>query len=511
MNDYSHICTYIYANVPSNYITVWKKSFNDNIIRASVGTFIKINEKIYILACYHGVKHAETIFVHIIFKNKNMKAKKKFFMKTYEACVSVFSHELDLVLLETKSMTKINNNIKYINMSQFNSNLPKINNTVSFSKNKIIFVSKDVVKLQCKTYECIIKGTEFLYLHSYNMPAIPYIKANIDYLFNERDNIKGISGSIVSQNQESEIIGMVSDIITKTMILNIIPSFVILRFLNEFVKTGSFKGLCSIMAKLTICDIDMNNTNINAICIEDNYNINYNRDEYNSKNIIGARLKKNDIIIKVNEKNINKNGMIYCSKLGYILLTTYIAMHYQCNDLIKLMIVRKNDRGLFDKKNIKIRSRPIRTTKYIPIVHNNNYLELNGLIFVELNEELIEMNINNGIILKGLYINFYHNNPYRNNNKEKVLVLIDIMRNKLNDNILEMCDNYCLPLINTNENEYILPVIKQINKKKKVLNLMEMYKILHQNVENTIYLHVGDKQPLLKIKIVNKNIQNIGQ
>ena len=154
----------------------------------------------------------------------------------------------------------------------------------------------------------------------------------------------------------------------------------------------------------------------------------------------------------------------------------------------------------YKEKKIKIKARPLYSLKYIQISFNNNLYNYNGLIFAELSEDIINNYMNVGIYIGLSVSNYYLNKPYRSD-IEYLIVLIDIDKTVLSNDILSSVNEIGLPLIDNNK-MHSIPYIKKINK-KKIHTLNELKQILDNNEnENIIQMNVHNSN---KIKIITKN------
>lgn len=159
----------------------------------------------------------------------------------------------------------------------------------------------------------------------------------------------------------------------------------------------------------------------------------------------------------------------------------------------------------YKKKRITIRARPLFSLKYIPISFNNNLYEYKGLIFAELSEDIINNYINVGIYIGMSVADYYLTKPYRSE-IEYLIILVDINKTTLNNNLLKSINELGLPLINNNKS-YSIPYITKVNK-KKVCTLDELKNIMESNNDNIIKLDVHNSNKL-KIVIKNNDIEEI--
>ena len=105
------------------------------------------------------------------------------------------------------------------------------------------------------------------------------------------------------------------------ILINIIPTILIKRFVQEINEYGKFNGLCNFIADMSFCEIPSEKEY--GYYINNNYNIVYN------KHYKDPELKNGDVIIRINNKKITKHGQIYSNQIGrHIPISTFIALKY---------------------------------------------------------------------------------------------------------------------------------------------------------------------------------------
>ncbi len=380
-----------------------------------------------------------------------------------------------------------------LTLNKFEKVLPQVGSKLKLHLLDQKHKSNDHVDIIKNIYDAVVENVTFENQQSFNMPRMPYIYAKSNELLKDKydySELKGISGSIVF-DEKNNIMGIISSI-TDEGLLSIVPSVTICRFIEEFIETHIFNGLCDIISKLALCCIDIGQCDGReskfSYLVEDNYGINYNT--YTTmayKGTIRSNLKDGDLICKINNNTFDSDGYVYYDQTDCrVPLSTYVALNYKCSESIPLTILRNNNKKEgYAEKNININSRPVWTTKYIADVFSNYYYNYNGLIFMELTEELIDHYDNHSIILVGSIEKYYQIRPYRNSN-DKVIVLVDIIRNNMSDNENSTFDEIGLPLINIDNknNTYSLLVLKKING-KKVPTMRELKYLLNDNPKKT--------------------------
>lgn len=456
------------------------------VIKYSMGCFITINNKFYVLTCYHGIHNH--IDVHIY----NFCDKTKSLIKI-NATVKFISDELDLALLE------INNNgnngkidfsdFQMLKMNDFNcSNKNNKSNKNNSNKTKYIIpvkeIKKDSTNFNVKKYNVTLQNhnnndcdNNYTYdnLTSLNIPKLPYIKLSTKELSIEKiKKLKGVSGTIVFDNMK-KIQGIVTNFYTVKDEIYVLTLKAINRFLNEIYLTNNFNGLCGIVNKKKLCEFEHDNVDYWGYMIVDKSIINYNNNICSTNNKYGNGLNYGDIIFQVNNHPLNDKGKIYDKEIdSYVPFNTYIALNYKNMDMIKLRIMR-NEKNDYIEKKIKIKSRPLWTMKNIMIRHNNKFVNCNGIIFTELSEDIIEFYNNHNMIIDGYGRYIYTNKPYQDNGK-KIIIAINLKKSELPMDFLKSANKIGFPLIKNYDNKYYFPILDKINRKKN-FNLNDLNKI----------------------------------
>lgn len=484
------------CNVASK-ITYPKLTNDVQLQSFSVGSLFKLNDKPYLLTCHHCVK--DTLNHELIIEKKK-----------YKCGIAYVSDELELALLNINADVKDVNYIKDIkditenlSMGINNINPELIVQTVNISK----YIDKN--KFSILQIKCLYNEVTFQTLESINMPSMPFITVRLKDKFNDNFIIDGISGSLVidgsGNGNDSRILGIVSNITNS--IIQIIPNAIINRFLKEIKENNEFNGLCTLVGKFTTCNFNNDaREQINGIFVDDAYNINYNNYNYKEKkNEKGMNLKNGDIILNIEGKPIDERGHIYDNNLQLsIYFTTFIALNYLCGMLIQLKVmrrtkIRENDND-YKEKTILIKARPLHSMKYIQNVFNGKTFTYNGLVFGEISEDIINNYIKVGIYIGNSLQEYYLKNPYRNED-ERVVVLLDINRKQMKGEITNAIDHLKLPLINTINKNYSIPIVSKVNK-KKITSLNDMIDILKKQSNGVIYLAA---YKMNEIKAIIKN------
>ncbi|CAH6421423.1 Hypothetical protein KVN_LOCUS258 [uncultured virus] len=485
LEDFKKEHVFITAKTKKETTKPWIKNIQETIlVKYSHGIILQFDESKYVLTTFHGVKRGFDIKMYQmenITKNINK----------YELELLVYSDEMDLALFSIKKYSSVG-----INLDTFESKFPNRSDKLKLLVYKIIKKKKIIdhnIQLNFRYLECNNEEVNFVKQCSFNMPLIPILSINLRTIISELD---GISGSCI-YDENDKIVGIVSNINNKTNLISLIPSILIKRFLKEYIINNRFCGLCDIISELNFCDINIGTEKFCGYLVKNNYGINYNKYSHGNKDTIGFNLKKNDIIISVNNIQINKDGKLWHEEIQYFVpLSTYMALSFFCGDLIQLKLYRSNNNN-YEYKEIKLKNRPVSTARFIPISLNNKIVEYNGLIFMEVSEELINICEVNDIHLSGDLLFKLINQPFRNN-YQNLVVLVDIVESKFDPEILKEFKKCNLSLINSSFKHPNLCILSKINK-KIVTDIHKTEKILKNSNRSIMYLNFDKKK---KMRIV---------
>lgn len=423
----------------------WNKYEKKIINKYSIGTCIKNNNNIYILACYHGIKNYEKILISKINSDK----------KIHVSCVSSIP-EYDLALLKLNDIVDDYHFDSCYTMDDFEIKLDKYDIVVY---GLMVNISNKITA-NIKKYDCVIDSIQIDSNISMLYPQMPYII--VDFKDFGTEDYRGMSGSLCFH---SGIIGMLTNAEgNKLMFLH---SSIILKFLKNFIN-NEIKTICCIPFKSRICTI---NERIYAHNINNDYGIIYGKD----------RIKlKDKIIIKFNDIMIQKNGNIFDDALNIdIPINTYIAIHYNDTDDIPIKIIDCNE-----CKTIKIKPYDINKIAKIPYSNANKYINYNGLILVELTESII-IDLEKIMDINCECIDIFENDNYSNKGI-KIIALIDLDRSMLDDNENNMFDDIGFPIVQNDDSTYSIPILQKIDR-KQINNLDELITIIeNKNIDRTL-------------------------
>jgi hypothetical protein len=220
------------------------------------------------------------------------------------------------------------------------------------------------------------------------VPKIPIYEIEFDKSIDHCN----ISGSIVMN--ESNIFGMVICKLDKLYMA--IPLLLIINFINNDLKYIKF------------------NYDFVDFTLDKHYNGLYITDVINKK--YNSSLNMSDVIIKCDTFPINEFGEIYCVELQYCVeIDTFIMLNNK--NYVNITIL--NSKEQFE--NIICFKYNIDNICKIFIQKQNKYINIDGLVFTELSEELIIENIKNGINSHGDIFASLFNNEHDN---KKYVILI---------------------------------------------------------------------------------------
>lgn len=307
----------LYTIRPNDEILPWTVDRKRNVRGNSIVTGIKIKNRHFLISTYHSVSSAiENIFVNgdTAYKLSNNK---------YDI------PEIDLTIFEEPNKVKEFTDFYEIgDLNDLDIDIASINDDVF---DFIIPFNDNFKSLQCK----LKKFTKCNYNNNC-FPEMPCFIGELTEMSLEKinfniDDLKGASGTPIFK--DDKIYGFLSGCSSKSK-LYIIPIFMIKRVISEILKTNNFFGLCKTF-------FDTNYIN-GATYISNLYNIDYNR--YSQKNIKNSRIKRNDIILQLDNISVT-NGMIYDKNLNSIIdIDSYVIINKDITCQNMFLISRPNNK-----------------------------------------------------------------------------------------------------------------------------------------------------------------------
>lgn len=375
----------------------WNKRDSGIKTNNSVCTTIEIDGKKFIIAVDHAVCGSieNYCFSNDFTKKINIKNDK-----------IIRIPEIDM------SVIKIDESVSYPivldNVDKFNINFKDIDDNELF--NFILPFNDTYKSLQCN----IISITKRRY-NNVCFPEMPIIIGQLtnnsfDLINGNIQLMKGASGTPIFYREK--IIGILSGYYDDSKIM-IIPIFLIKRIFSEILSTGTFNGFC----KSFFNTKTLGNTFIDSIL-----QIDYNK--YLDSNLKNTRIKKNDIINKIDDNQII-NGKIYDLNLCmFIDIDTYFIINKSISSLNKFNISRTSKNIEISTGNIDIYSCTnidiLSTSIKYSIMDNYIYTEICPKLF----EKLVEyrhFDFNDNLFIK-MCINY-------NSKKKKDMIICDTLDN----------------------------------------------------------------------------------
>jgi hypothetical protein len=418
-------------NVPENYLKLFSSGSHleyfdidklspETIIRKGIGVFCNLNEKNYIITCFH------------IIGNNNIKVNAIYFDIKTEKIVIIplkiknLIPELDIAVLEIANKIQkkiITNSIISHDIFKLNEIKDRDNNIYLLSC-EIDNESHKIIYTQNKIKNIVINNG---FLVSTLIPKIPLVE------FDPHD-IDILSGSLLISN--NKIISIVSNINHDTHRIESIPMILLSLISLSTIKRFMFSTL--------VADISDNSEKSVGHVITNSYNISYNN--YSAFQIFS--FKQNDIICEIDDIKFNNDGTIYDTVIGCNLnLDTFMMIKCSHVGKIKIKYCRKFF-GKYKEYTNELIGIECNKIFQVNIFNNNKYVYYKGYIFTELSEELIN--------------NLKLFNDYKTNiGTEKIIVLI---------NSFDKDFNYSCPLI--------LDKIQN----KKINSLKELKMKLEENI-----------------------------
>lgn len=400
----------------------WNNHSTKTISKIGSYTIIPYINDIYYVSHSVLVKNAiDTIaFLEVSDGYENIKTKHIKIIDEFELGFGKIESDLDFQL-------DINN---YIDPK-----IPEIGQQCKIINNRMTM--DDDIEINDNNLECHVQNVKFVKLVRESCPSIPIIELEINN-FSDDTNILSISGSPVEYN--NKLIGMVHSHNRDNNTIYVIPIYCITQILYNLLKNLTYK--------------------ISSLFVDNEFNAQTMviKKVYGQSN---KQLKKNDVVLKVNNQNLSNNGLIKCNQMDIMLpYDTYIMLHHK-NEEIELEINRKN----------KIKTMLIPTMQLDSITKIKNLdrtsFKSNGIIFVELTEDLIHFYKAMGHTIGG-FVNDILNTKYNKQTSGTFFIVVKIMWDEIDENESQQYKSNGFPLIIKNivDNIKLIPVLYKINNKK---------------------------------------------
>lgn len=387
--------TKVYAK-SSSKILPWKKMIEPGY-HTSNGIHVKVDNSNYIvITTNHSIPYnSKKIFS--VSKFRDSEYLNKLILKNR-------SEISDLALLEygtiRRNINKIAFNdiseLKYLTLNKFSKKIPKENVelTLFLDDNTELKLNFDKFGLQK------LNGSN-------QIPMTPVLSCFLSKEL-ENYNLNGLSGSPVFLKKR--IVGLISNFDLENNRINLTPSFLILRFIENFLSQKYDRFKKNINEKINFIKID-------AIPTENGLMLN---SDYSNK------IKKGNIITRIDHKILDNNCCVYSQEIKHrIPWDTYIMTLFKED---KISITFKDKTSFNSKLTVKD------LNKYMKIDNNfkSEYFIIKGYVFCELNLPLINYFFTKKILLDGPSIRRINTNNF-NNFKKKEIVLIDYIGKSKDD------------------------------------------------------------------------------
>jgi hypothetical protein len=382
----------------------------------------------------------------------------KYGINKIDATVKCFSDELDLALLTFDSTESGVSEVSYVDINSFSEDLPTIGGKLTLTYNHTKKISEDSVIKEEKFIELIMNNVILEKYSSFNMPELPYFKCTIRDLSDDKLTVlKGLSG--VQCYRDDKIVGMLMNYSKDDNCIRVVPSTVILMFINEFSVKGMYSGIPGIILRYDISEVSHNGAKCAGIVVDSTYDIQYDE-----------MVKAGDIIFRIDGKEISKDGMIFDQKMKtYVPFETYITMNFRNDDRVLMTLMRKELKtDDYKEMIVNVKTVPLCKIRTVQINHDNRYSTINGFVFTELTENIIEFYRNHNIYISGDLLERYAIESFGSVDQPRPIVLINIISSEFDKQHLDLVRKIGLPLLKkkNTKNEYYLCILDTINKQK---------------------------------------------
>jgi hypothetical protein len=363
-------------------------NIQSNIINKRVGNgvFVKINNEIYILTCFH------------IVENNNMEIKIYYYdindnLYSGNAKIKLKIEDFDILLLSLNNPPSIDpniiideNNIFTINNFDFsNINITKYIEYFCFDTNMENLSKK---KIECDYNKIVYEKLFSSILMDHEIPMINLVLKSMEHI-----PIEGISGSVAFYDTKPIGLAIIGYYENNNSNIEILP----FSFIFGIIK-GTFnkKIPSSIIFKYNVYSVEFDdNVKYSNKNIENLFNMKFYNglvisDQFDVK-ILNSRKNqfkflKNDIILNIDGHFINNDNKIYNDIFGCsINIGTYFLTQHYCSDMITIYYMR-NDMIY----SIIVKCTSINDSIQYHLNKSPSFLYNDGLVFTELSGKLVD-------------------------------------------------------------------------------------------------------------------------
>lgn len=479
-------------NLVDNYSIIQNEKTDDSTIGG--GFFLLENDIPYVVTCDHviGLKPFDiTCFINTQKEEK----------KTIEyAKLKVYKRikEFDLVILKFVDET-IKNKISFYTLNDFESEIDKNNLVLSILKLPSFsnpFTTSEKICIR----NVSIENTHLIH---HILPKIPMLIFDYNATNLSIDNLKGFSGSLITQNDKPVgILTAYSNGKTQATPLFLLTT-IIKNKINE-IETRKISKLYGFNIPTVSVEVEYDGKLLFGKLICEESNVSYEMANKNKQ----FKFKENDVIIEINNKKINCEGNIdYCSNKSSEMSDCENVLFNINTDFFMLLSTNENNNICNfkilreEKKNIteicvNLKGKYFNELYNINIFNGHKYLYWKGLIFTELSEQLIneithldnQYTISNEIIKQPKKSNGNRKNvvlidfDYRNITDKNLQKISDVFLFENNDNSIKPFFKYCSEIDKMNK-QVKMPVLEKFGS-KIVQNLDGLINAIENNTNN---------------------------
>ncbi|XWV24962.1 hypothetical protein QJ856_gp0817 [Tupanvirus deep ocean] len=324
-----------------------------------------------------------------------------------------------------------------------------------------------------------------------------YVPNNYMYKFtfkNETEpKLYGICGAIIF-NKKHQLVGMIS--MSEENELYVLPTKTLCKVVNDFVRfkdnPNQYKGIVSLPFNYALNNNHVEITDINTFVLDSPSGTSFASSSELSKRSSPSGtskkiFRKNDKLISVGNFDIEVDDGINVYDKDFrenIPLEIFIALNFDCDKPLDITILRK--KKIINMSLCSASTRdclPLTNRSYFYPINSIPYVNLNGIIFVQITHELLDITMYRNILLSNNLLGKYFADENDNYNK---ILIIDCLN-------YEIAEKYKLPqLLLTSEKQKLeCPFVTTING-KDVSNLIELQNIITSNTKDKkIIIRVG--------------------
>jgi hypothetical protein len=441
----------------SSKVLPWKKKMITNGYNVSNGIQVKIDDINYVvITTNHSIPYNSKKIYSVSSGYLN-----KLILNKRSAISDLALLEYGTIRKDIKMFYNDTSELKYLTLNKFSKKIPKANSELKILLDDDIEFNFAFDKFGLQR----INGSN-------DIPPTPVLSCFLSREM-ENYNLNGLSGSPVYF--KNKIVGLVSNFDLEKKRINLTPSFLILKLLENFNNSRRCFNKNNNIEKINFIKIDAMPTK-NGLVLNSDYS---------------NKIRKGHIITRIDHKILDDNCCVYSQEIKHrIPWDTYIMTLFKDD---KISVTFKDKTNFIAKLSVKD------CNKYLKIDNNfkSDNIIIKGYVFCELNLPMIKYFFKHKLLLDGPSINKINCDNHSSSNSKEI-VLIDYIGKEKDDvfkgSVTKKFNNKDFTIQN------ILTLKKYNN--IKVKNLQHLYELIINHEKKKIDLHLEyNQKSILKLEL----------